>query len=233
MEYNIYCDESCHLEHDYQKVMLLSAIRCLKIERKRIYKDIRAIKKKHKINPNTEIKWVKVSKSKIDLYKDLIEYFFTNDDISFRAVMINKEQINTKKFNKSFDEFYYKVYYQLLTRIIKPTMKNYIYLDKKDTRGSAKIRKLHEVISNGIHDFDMQYIINVQTINSNESELLQIADVIMGAIGYLNRSEYSKENASSTKKELVDFIIKKSGYSLQKSTMLGEDKFNLFFLELQ
>jgi len=233
MEFNIYCDESCHLENDQQSVMILSAIRCLKSERKQIYSDIRNIKSKHGISPTTEIKWTKVSKSKINLYKELIEYFFASDNISFRAVIIDKNQLDIKKYNKNFDEFYYKVYFQLLTRIIVASMKNYIYLDIKDTRSSTKVKKLQEVLSNDIFDFNMEHIMNVQSINSRESELLQIADVMMGAIGYLNRNEHLKENSSETKKELLNFLIEKSGYSLKKSTILGEDKFNLFFMQLR
>lgn len=233
MEFNVYCDESCHLENDQQSVMILSAIRCLKSERRQIYSDIRNIKTKHGINPTTEVKWTKVSKSKINLYKELIEYFFASDNISFRAVIIDKNQLDIKKYNKNFDEFYYKVYFQLLTRIIVASMKNYIYLDIKDTRSSTKVKKLQEVLSNDIFDFNMEHIMNVQSINSRESELLQIADVMMGAIGYLNRNEHLNENSSETKKELLKFLIEKSGYSLKKSTLLGEDKFNLFFMQLR
>ena len=37
---NVYCDESCHLEHDNIPVMVLGAISCNKLYRKRIFKDI-------------------------------------------------------------------------------------------------------------------------------------------------------------------------------------------------
>ena len=47
MKYNIYCDESCHLEHDHQKIMVLGAIRCDKTYKSQIVKEIRAIKEKH------------------------------------------------------------------------------------------------------------------------------------------------------------------------------------------
>lgn len=40
----IYCDESCHLEHDNAKAMLLGAITCPAEEKKRICAEIRAIK---------------------------------------------------------------------------------------------------------------------------------------------------------------------------------------------
>lgn len=233
MGYNIYCDESCHLENDKQSKMFLSAIRCLKSERKEIYNNIRHIKEKHGVHPNTEVKWTKVSRSKINLYKELISYFFENENISFRSVIIDKTELKTDKYNDSYDDFYYKVYFQLLTRIIVANNKNYIYLDKKDTKSASKVRKLHEILSNDFYDFNMMHIKNVQNINSKESELLQIADVMMGAISYINRGLDKKENSSKTKKELANFLVSKSGYSLKKTTLLSEQKFNLFFMELR
>ena len=44
---NIYCDESCHLEHDKANAMLLGAISCSEREKSRIYSEIRALKEKH------------------------------------------------------------------------------------------------------------------------------------------------------------------------------------------
>ena len=45
MKYNIYCDESCHLEHDNQKYMVLGGIICEKSSRKCIKRDILNIKR--------------------------------------------------------------------------------------------------------------------------------------------------------------------------------------------
>ena len=51
----IYCDESCHLEHDHAKAMLLGAVSCPEAEKDRIYSDIRAIKEKHGLSSWLEI----------------------------------------------------------------------------------------------------------------------------------------------------------------------------------
>lgn len=60
----IYCDESCHLEHDNAKAMLLGAITCPAEEKIRICAEIRAIKKRHGLSTWSEIKWTGVSPSK-------------------------------------------------------------------------------------------------------------------------------------------------------------------------
>lgn len=232
-EFNIYCDESCHLEHDKSDYMVLGAIRCLKCDRIDLLRDIRDLKIRHGLDSHSEMKWQKVSNTKIDFYKDIIKYFFESDKISFRAIIVNKKQLNHEKFSQNHDDFYYKMYYQLLVRIIVPNGKNYIYLDIKDSKGGKKIRKLQQHLENGPHAFDSQYIANVQIINSKESELLQLADLLIGAISYVNRNLASKKDSSQAKKQLTDIISNLSGYSMKKSTFLSEEKFNLFHINLQ
>ena len=72
MEYNIYCDESCHLEHDRQKAMVLGGIWCPADLLKRIARDIRGIKVKYNLSPRYEVKWNKLSQAKLDFYIALV-----------------------------------------------------------------------------------------------------------------------------------------------------------------
>ena len=62
--YNIYCDESCHLEKGNSNIMVLGAMSCPKNIRRDIYEDIRRIKVKHGLDRRFEIKWTKVLRSK-------------------------------------------------------------------------------------------------------------------------------------------------------------------------
>ena len=45
--YNLYCDESCHLENDGQQAMVLGAVWCPSDKRREIADRIREIKIKH------------------------------------------------------------------------------------------------------------------------------------------------------------------------------------------
>ena len=86
--YNIYCDESCHLEHDRQKAMVLGGIWCPYDRRKEIARELRALKIKYRLSPKFEIKWNKVSPSRIDFYLALVDFFFDNPDLHFRAFIL-------------------------------------------------------------------------------------------------------------------------------------------------
>ena len=226
---NIYCDESCHLEHDNIPVMVLGAISCNKLYRKRIFKDIENIKIKHGIGRKSEIKWSRISMSKIDFYKEIIDYFFENENLSFRGLVVrNKDLLDHEKYQQTHDEWYYKMYFKLLSRIIKNDIRNDIYLDIKDTKGSSRRYKLQEVLSNSIYDFNNNIVHNIQAIDSRESLILQIVDLFIGALGYTNRNL----KTSQAKLEIIRYIKEKTGYSLIKSTLPTENKFNIFILPL-
>lgn len=228
--YNIYCDESCHLEHDNEKVMVIGGIRCPRLARKRITKEIYDIKKIYNIPQYAEIKWNKVSKCNIEYFKAIIDYFFSCEDLCFRAVIVDKTKMNHERFNQTHDDFYYKMYFHCLSFLINTRDENYIYLDKKDTKGKRRIEKLRLCLSKKTHDFDQSKVKRIQCVTSNELVILQITDLIIGAIGYYNRNI---ENRSESKMELINYIKKRSGYSLKKNTYLSEQKFNLFFIQLQ
>ena len=49
MLYNVYCDETCHLEHDNSNVMVLGAVWCPQSKLKEINERIRQIKKRNNV----------------------------------------------------------------------------------------------------------------------------------------------------------------------------------------
>lgn len=223
---NIYCDESNHLENDGIPNMVLGAVYGSTEKIKSANIRLREIKKKHKIAPTTEVKWVKVSPNKESFYLDLIDYFFDNDDLHFRALIVNKEELNHDKFQQTHDEFYYKMYFELLNKILDPQNKYFIYLDIKDTRGSQKVKKLRDVLCNNMYDFDGDIIKRIQQVHSDEIEVLQLADVLIGAMQFLNRTDVVKSQA---KRKIVERMKERSGYDLSKSTLVREPKTNIFY----
>lgn len=224
VEYNVYCDESCHLENDRQVIMLLGGIWCPKSDVQRLSVEIREIKARY--NARGELKWTKVSRSRESFYIELLEYFFKKPKLHFRCLVVDdKTKLNHNYFNQgSHDTFYYKMYYSMLKTILNPQNRYYIYLDIKDTRSQNKVNKLREVLCNNIYDFTKQMIANIQHIRSNESELLQLADLLIGAVSYKNRNL----TGNQTKVSIINYIEKKIKQSLYLSTSLFNEKFNLF-----
>lgn len=222
--YNIYCDETCHLEHDLSNIMVLGAIWCEYSKVEGISKRLKEIRQRHGLSQYAEIKWVRVSPSKQSFYLDILDYFLDDDDLHFRGVIVpDKSKLDHEKFNQTHDDWYYKMFFDLLKVIIAPNEKYCIYLDYKDTWGAKKVSKLHEVLSNSNYDFSREIIEQIKLVKSHQVQLIQLCDLLIGAISYANRHL----TASDAKRSIVDRLIERTGYSLEQTTLLQEKKINL------
>ncbi len=222
--FNVYCDESCHLENDRQNAMVLGAVWCPLERTPQIAARIREIKADHGLPPGFEIKWVKVSPAKVQFYLDVMDYFFDDDDLHFRALIVpDKSKLRHDVYDQTHDDWYYKMYFDMLKVILHPDARYRIYLDYKDTRGSAKVAKLRDVLCNNMYDFSREIIERVQLVRSHEVEILQLADLLIGTVSYVNRDL----STSTAKRHLVDRMRERSGYTLTRTTLLREDKVNL------
>ena len=210
--------------------MTLGAIWAPAEDVRKIHIDIRDIKRRHNLNKKYEAKWTKISKSKIDFYRELISYFFKNDRLHFRGYIINdKDKLRHEEFQQDHNDWYFKMYFGLLTFLLSPENRYRIYLDIKDTCSSIKIKKLHDVICSKFYDFKHEIVENIQTVHSKEIGLIQLTDIFIGALSYMNRNL----TTSSSKNELITFIKEKSGYSLKYNTLIKESKFNIFYWKAQ
>jgi hypothetical protein len=223
--YNVYCDESGHLEHDQGNVMVLGAVWCRMEKVRLIARHLRGLRASHGLASEFEIKWGKVSPSRLNFYLDVMDYFFDEEALHFRALIVpDKSRLNHQLFNQTHDEWYYKMYFTLLSPLFSPHARYQVYLDIKDTQGQKKVENLHDILCNSMWDFDKEIIQRVQQVRSHEAELLQLADLLIGAISYANRGLSS----SSAKVSLVERMRLKSGYELTRTTLLREEKVNLF-----
>ena len=222
--YNVYLDESCHLENDSINVMMLGSVWCPKEKVRYIGIRIRDIQKQHGLSESFEIKWTKVSPAKQLFYRTLLDYFMDDDDLRFRGVVIpDKSKLDHKGFGQTHDDWYYKMCFTLLEPIIVPTKRYSIYLDIKDTRSEFKRKELEKVLRTTKYDGTGLTIRHVQQIRSHESELMQLADFIMGIVTYANRGL----DSSPAKTALVQRLKERTGFSLTRSTWLREPKLNL------
>lgn len=228
-DFNVYCDETCHLEHDGSKAMALGAIWVQKAKVPAINKRIREIKEKHGIKAESEVKWTKASPCNLALYIDLVDYFFDDDDLCFRALVVpDKAKLDHVRYGQTHNLWYYKMYFEMLKIIFSPSSRYYVYIDIKDTYSGQNAKKLEDVCANNAYDFDHQIVRRVQPIRSEEVQLMQLVDIFTGAMGYIHNYAGTSKELSPAKVAIVNKIIARSGYNLMKSTLPTARKFNLF-----
>ncbi|HOG31553.1 MAG TPA: DUF3800 domain-containing protein [Candidatus Syntrophosphaera sp.] len=223
MRYSIFCDESGHLLDLQQKVMVLGALQAPKERVASISAKLKQIKRDHGLNEHWELKWTKISNSKIDYYKSIIDYFMDEKDLHFRCVVVpDKNILDHERFDRSHDDFYYVMFYYALREMIYNRNSYDVFFDYKDAFQSEKLYVLKKYLQD-------QCVINVDslrlhTIQSYESQLIQLTDLLIGVIGYANKEIKS----SAAKTELVDYTQSQVKVSLVRSSALFNKKFNVF-----
>ena len=222
--FNIYCDESTHLMHDGHPFMLYGYVSVASNQIKLAKEQINAIKEK--FSYEEELKWTNVHEKTLSLYRELVEYFFMTD-FKFRTVIVDKSQIDENRPDYTFNDFYYRMYFQLLHHDINLENNYNVYFDVKDTCSQQRLHKLRDILK-------WTSIRNFQFVRSNESVFLQLADVLMGAINYnlrIQRGEIAGKVIA--KRKIVDIIQQHTDISLEKTSPASNKKFNLFFISLK
>ena len=223
--FNLYCDESTHLIHDGHPYMLLSYISIAYPQIRLAKEEIKAIKRK--FNYTEELKWTNVHSATYKVYAELVDWFFMND-LEFRTVVVDKSQIDEQRADYSFNDFYFRMYFQLLHTKVDFQNRYNVFLDIKDTCSGEKLEKLKKMMSYN------PSIGTLQFIPSRESVFIQLADVLMGAINYNLRIQKGDVKGNVIAKlKLIEKIKRHSNISLNTTTPLSRNKFNLFFITLK
>lgn len=224
MEYNVYCDESCHLVSNDSNYMLIGAISCPKNKVKKVNEYIEHLKENYNISNKIELKWNKIDKKTEKLYLDIINYFFNNDDLKFRVIVIDKTKLNHKKYNQTENDFYHKAYYEMLKYIIVPGNSYNIYPDIKDTNSYYYHQVMLDYLRIKMADYNKKTIRKVQPIRSYEAPILQINDILIGALSY----HYRNLSNNSVKLNIISEIKKLYQNDLNTTSYCSNTKFNIF-----
>lgn len=225
MDFEIYCDESGqelfrarHQAGDRQYV-LIGGLWLVAGRRDDIKSQIRRLRRRH--NVHGEFKWTRVSPSRESFYVDLVHLFFAEDAMRFRCLVLPADQLDAVQFHDGDNELmFYKFYYQLIHHWILDFNRYRIFLDMKTNRVMQRLTKLRDVLarSNWFSE-----IVCVQALPSHEVVLLQLVDLLVGAVGY----RFHGRDSSAAKLAVVSAIEGRLGHPIAP-TSKGVDKFNIF-----
>lgn len=193
----------------------------------------------------SELKWSKVTNQKLAEYKRFVEYFFAlnnTDNLHFHCIIIDNHQVNHKKFNKGDKELgFYKFYYQLLLHSFGKRYyregendKFIVHVDYRTTHYS--LNTLKTVLNRGIkkkYSIDTSPFVSIEPRESKKSELIQINDIILGAIGFQKNGYDLLAGTRDSKKELVKYITNQAGLpNLMQNSPWGKTRFTIWNFNL-
>ena len=220
--YNYYCDESCHLQKDGKRFMVLGYIAAPLHKIEQMKGELKSLRVKYK---NTlEVKWTYLNEWNYPFYAKLVDWVFKKGGIRFRAIIVDKSRYIADKCDHDYNKFYYLMYYQLLFHTLDPVWHYNIYLDIKDNLSSYRTEKLKDILN-----VRMEIIEKIQHVRSHELDLLQLCDLFIGAIAYnLNQTE----KASEAKVRFIEKLKIRTRTDLESTTSKRISKFNLFRIQI-
>ena len=227
MDFEVYCDESCleALAKKEQHLFMGIGSVWMPAELRETFKS-EMIRIKSEYNVFGEVKWQKVSPKYLDMYKEIIDFFFNSKYLRFRVILVESDKVDHVKFNNSDAELgFYKFYYQLLKSWIWDFNNYAVFVDLKENRNKGRLNDLEGILDMANLFSD---VTRVQGLPSEQSLGIQMADVLTGLV----TAKFNNKTTSESKKSLIDYVEQYLGGEISH-TYKSEEKFNVFKINLR
>lgn len=220
-KFNIYCDET-RVENLDSQFMVIGALLVPRAQVDAVKEELKNLCKQYEFSQ--EIKWNKVGNKYATYYQNIVDYFFQNESLQFRCIIVDKSKVKYDIYHENDKELaFFKFYYLLLRDILDDNSQYFIFLDKKPTRDKNRARALNAFLDSHllIHREQSQ-IKHFQAYNSSENVLIQLSDLLTGLFGYSNNTRVVGQ-----KGEITSYFQSKAGIDLNKTTRKSATKINI------
>jgi hypothetical protein len=196
MEYIVYCDESRHAGTGHHPFMAIGSLWMPRTEKATLTGKFRKLC--HSIDLHGEVKWSKTSRVCLESYKQLVDFFFNEEALRFRVIVVNQNKLDLEKYHDGDGELgFYKFYYEMLIKWIEEGNEYLILLDFKKNKGADRHKTLKTVIENKLKG--KAVVKDLTIIDSSQTPLSQLCDLLTGAVAadWCGLSPYRSLAASS------------------------------------
>ncbi|HEY2233957.1 MAG TPA: DUF3800 domain-containing protein [Candidatus Angelobacter sp.] len=242
-----FCDESCHNAHHFFVLGALffafgpgadvtAAIRGIEEQLK---------KKKEEYGLLGRVKWQKIPSRAgrfLDGYKALVRDVLETENVYFKAMVVDthKHPLDNKK-RWAGDQLvgYSKFYCVFLSDGLMSRFRNYFFdftIDQFEFRPDCDVRLLQRTAEwRFIRKGKPQPYLNhcrITTADHRDSNLLQIVDLLVGAVSFCwNQTQRSHSAREASKLEIVELIKSMTGTDPGEATAWAKINFNIWELD--
>ena len=232
-DYVFFADESC-ISND--RFTVVGGVCVRKAAIPKIHQNIQAFRDTH--NMHSELKWTKISNQKEAEYRAFVDLFFALNNanmVHFHSIIFDSHKANHKKFNDGdADIGLSKLYYQL---ILHRFSKYYphaggmcVCLDRRNS--STSLNDLRGMLNAGIaktHVVTGSPIKQVLSQDSHADDILQLNDVILGAVGAAHNGKHNLVTGRASKRAIASLVLEKSGLeAFEQDSARGVTRFSVW-----
>jgi hypothetical protein len=164
------------------------------------------------------MKWGKVSGAKMAAYKRFVDCFFDTPEFKgshFHSLVVDTSLVDHRRFNSGSKEIgFNKEIYQLARKfaILYRAGVFHLYPDYRDT--NQRPEDLRNILNHGRHkerdgrDWPFR---RCQFRDSSKTPMLQLVDILLGAVAYGKNEHHAQPNASPHKLELGRYVMRRAG----------------------
>lgn len=235
--FHIYCDESSQTKHRYT---VIGAAFCRSTSAPRIAATVEAA-----IAPfggSSELKWQKVKRKNLPMYEAAVTTFFRllhGKSLHYYCLVIDNQTVDHKKYSGDdhdlgFTKFVFTLLYKF-SRIYKDKNLFYCFLDDRTTRHRPEAMQVAlnaRVRRDAPRGYDPYRL--VAFTESHKSRLIQMTDIITGAIAYETNQHHAAAGPAEYKVALMKHAAKSAGvYTLAAPTRTFGTGFDIWHLEFK
>jgi len=190
--------------------------------------------------PKGEMKWGKVSNSKLAAYKRVVDVFWDPefaDAVHFHSLVADSSKFDHKRFNQGNREIgFNKEVFQIANKFGGLYQRGlfHVYLDKRET--SQRPDELRLILNRYGAKFGDARDWPYRRCHFRDSSIcpaLQMVDVFIGAIAFHMNGHILAEGASPSKIELAKYIMQKAGVRSVQDGTARSGKFTIWHRKLK
>jgi hypothetical protein len=236
---HVFVDESCQNAHQF---MILGALI--------MPGDLVAEAERHLANYLAqqgtlgEFKWTKVSRSKLDVYRGYISYYFDSlvpRGATFSALVVDSREIDHHAYNDGdpdlgFNKFLYQLLFHRVGRVHGLNERIVVDLDARNTtRDAGELNNvLNAATARYFGDQARRPFARVAHRDSKNSRLLQLADLLTGAVAWHKNDHDAQPGASESKIAMAAHIAGHIGLRrLGANSVRAETRLNVWNFQLR
>lgn len=221
-EVNIYCDESRHEGQSDQQYMVMGGLWLPRAKRREILEGLRVIQEKYSLHG--ELKWTKLSHRHVEGYRAIVDFVAQHPDVHFRCIVVDKSKVDADKYFHNDRQLGFWVFYWHCLKQWMGNRNTYsISIDFKPASLYSGPSRLKEILGNEC--LGRAWVRSLACVDSKENLFCQIADLLIGAVGYAQNNLQGSEG----KLAFCAHVAQAFGRADLKGTDLpSKQKFNIF-----